>query len=323
MSAPSSTTTLLGDGPAVLAFDVGGTHVKSALVDTRGRMLGVRRHPTVRDASAPGRSVVAQLGYLAEALRDAHRDVRPLVAGVSVPGIVDERTHRAIYSSNLGWRNEPLYDLVRSSLRLPVAFGHDVRGAGQAELRLGAARSRRDVVIVTIGTGISATLIVDGRVRARGGYAGEIGHMLSDAAGAECACGSRGCLETIASASAIARRYFERTGEAVAGAREVRDRMAAGDPHAARIWDDAVDALAVQLQRLSVVLAPELIVVGGGLAAAGDALIVPLRRRLDALMASERRPRVVRTALGDDAGLVGAALAARDLATGAAAGMSA
>lgn len=307
--------TTLGPGAAVLGFDVGGTHIKSALFDEAGSMLALRRDATVHDATDPAGALVAQLALIAGELRDGRPDVRPAVAGLSVPGIVDESANRAVFSSNLGWRDAPLVELAWKALRLPIAFGHDVRGAGDVELRLGAANARNDVIVVTIGTGIAATLIIDGRIHVGGGYAGEIGHMLSDPDGASCGCGARGCLETIASASAIARRYSLRSGETVSGALEVRRRMSAGDPHAARAWDDAIEALAVQLQRLCAALAPEMIVIGGGLATAGSALIDPLRRRLHDLVPLGRRPAVVASALGPDAGLLGAALAARDLAS--------
>lgn len=308
-------TAHLGPGDAVLAFDVGGTHVKSALVDADGRLLGVRRDATRRDPEGPGEAVAAQLAEIGEELRASASHVCPVAAGVSVPGIVDEAARRAILSSNLGWRDAPIYELTTAALALPVAFGHDVRGAGAAELRLGAARGCSDAIVVTIGTGIAATIILDGRVHAGGGYAGEIGHMVVDSEGEPCGCGGRGCLETISSASAIARRYAHATGTPVSGAHEVVERLAAGDPAATRVWHDAVSALGDQLQRLAVALSPEVIVVGGGLATAGEPLLGPLRERLSADASLQRPPAVVPSELGPDAGLIGAALAARDLAS--------
>ncbi len=307
-------TTLLGPGDAVLAFDVGGTHVKSALVDSAGRILGVRRDATRRDAAHPGEAVAAQLAEIGEELRASTTTVCPVAAGVSVPGIVDEAARRAILSSNLGWRDAPIYELTTAALALPVAFGHDVRGAGAAELRLGAARGRSDAIVVTIGTGIAATIIVGGSVHAGGGYAGEIGHMVVDSAGVPCGCGGRGCLETVSSAAAIARRYTEATGTPVTGAHEVVERIGSGDAAASAVWDEAVAALGDQLQRLCAALSPEVVVIGGGLATAGELLLGPLRDRLAADASLQRRPDVVPSELGPDAGLIGAALAARDLA---------
>lgn len=311
---PASSTAPLGPGEAVLAFDVGGTDMKSALVDRHGRVLGLRRTPTPLGDGDPAAAVVSALAELAAAHRARHRDVHPVAAGVSVPGLVDERAGVGIFASNLGWRDAPIRDLAERELGLPVAFGHDVRAAGDAEHRLGAARGYGDVVVLAIGTGIAGALVLGGHPYAGGGYAGELGHALSDPGGERCPCGARGCLETIASAGAVARRYTAASGIAVAGAREVLAAAEAGDTDAARVWDDAVRALSEALARLVATVAPEAVVIGGGLAQAGPALFEPLRQRLDGLLSFHRRPVLLQAQLGDDAGLLGTALAARDLA---------
>ncbi|WP_448812017.1 ROK family protein [Agromyces bauzanensis] len=314
MRPDAASTAPLGPGEAVLAFDVGGTDTKSALIDRHGRVLGLRRTPTPRDDVDPAGAVVASFAELARAHAAEVPDVHPVAAGVSVPGLVDERAGVGIFSSNLGWRDAPIRELAERALGLPVAFGHDVRAAGDAEHRLGAAQGYGDVVVLAIGTGIAGALVLDGRPYAGGGYAGELGHALSDPDGERCTCGARGCLETIASAGAIARRYAAATGVAVPGAREVLAAAEAGDADAIRVWDDALRALAEALARLVATVAPEAVVIGGGLAQAGPALFEPLRARLDALLSFHRRPVLVQARLGDDAGLLGTALAARDLA---------
>ena len=311
---PTHRSTPLGPGEAVLAFDVGGTDTKSAVVDRSGRVLGLRRTPTPRSGDDPAGAVVGSLAALAREQRDLVPDVRPVAAGISVPGLVDESAGVGIFASNLGWQNAPLREIAERELGLPVAFGHDARSASDAEYRLGAAKGYGDVVVLTIGTGIAGGLVLGGRPYTGGGFAGELGHALSDPEGERCACGSIGCLETISSAGAIARRYTAASGVAVPGALEVLAAAAAGDVDAVRIWDDALRALAEQLARLVAILAPEAVVIGGGLAQAGPALFGPLGDRLDALLSFHRRPALVRARLGDDAGLLGTALAARDLA---------
>lgn len=311
---PTPRSTPLGPGEAVLAFDVGGTDTKSAVVDRRGRVLGLRRTPTPRHLDDPAGAVVSSLAALVREQLDHVPDVRPVAAGVSVPGLVDERAGVGVFASNLGWRDAPLREIAERELGLPVAFGHDVRAASDAEYRLGAAAAYRDVVVLTIGTGIAGGIVLGGRPYTGGGFAGELGHALSDPEGERCGCGSIGCLETISSAGAIARRYTAASGIAVPGAREVLVAAAAGDVDAVRIWDDALRALAEQLARVVSILAPEAVVIGGGLAQAGPALFEPLGERLDALLSFHRRPALVRARLGDDAGLLGTALAARDLA---------
>lgn len=304
----------LGPGAAVLAFDVGGTDMKSAIVDAEGRVLGLRRTPTPRDSGDPAGAIVAALAELARLHRSEAPGVQPIAAGVSVPGLVDERAGVGIFASNLGWRDAPIRELADRALGLPVAFGHDVRAAGDAEHRLGAARGLGDVVVLAIGTGIAGSLVLDGRPYSGGGFAGELGHALSDPDGDPCTCGARGCLETIASAGAIARRYAAASGNSVPGAREVLAAAQSGDADAVRIWDDAVRALAEAIARLVASIAPEAVVIGGGLAQAGPALFEPLGERLDGLLSFHRRPALIRARLGDDAGLLGTALAARDLA---------
>ena len=311
---PTPTSTPLGPGEAVLAFDVGGTDTKSAIVDRHGRVLGLRRTPTPRFGADPGGAVISSLAALARDHLDQFPDVRPAAAGLSVPGLVDERAGIGIFASNLGWRDAPLREIAERELGLPVALGHDVRAASDAEYRLGAARAYGDVVVISIGTGIAGGLVLGGRPYTGGGFAGELGHALSDPKGERCACGAIGCLETISSAGAIARRYSAASGIAVPGALEVLAAAAAGDVDAVRIWDDALRALAEHLARLAAILAPEAVVIGGGLAQAGPALFEPLGERLDALLSFHRRPALVPAGLGDDAGLLGTALAARDLA---------
>ena len=302
----------LGAGAAVLAFDVGGTDIKSALFDADGRALGLRRTPTPQVAGDRTDAVIAQLGVLAAELRAAHPSIAPQAAGLVVPGIVDADAGLGVFASNLGWHDAPLRDLASARLGLPVAFDHDVRAASWAEHRLGGARAYADSVVLVIGTGIAGALLVGGVPYTAGGYAGEIGHS-PVADGPLCACGARGCLEVVASAGAIARRYREATGIVPDGARDVIARAAAGDATASDIWNDALDALTLSLAQLTAVFAPEAIVIGGGLSRAGDALFGELRSRLAARLSFHRLPVLVPAELSGDAGLLGAALRAREL----------
>lgn len=306
-----TTPTSAGPGAAVLAFDVGGTDMKAALLDEQGRMLESTRVPTPLDGQRTGDRVVDEVARLAAELASAHPDVRPAAAGLLVPGHVDDVRGIGVFAENLGWREFPFRDRAESALGVPVGFGHDVRGAGEAEHRMGAARGFDDVVVVTIGTGIAAAVFVDGRLYTGGGLAGEIGHDRV-AEGPICACGGRGCLEAVASAAAIARRYSLRTGRPIAGAKEVLELMRAGDANAAADWASALDALALGFSHVVALLAPQAIVIGGGLSEAGDELLQPLRERLDGILTFHRRPQLIKASIGADAGLFGSALAARD-----------
>lgn len=304
----------LGTGPAVLAFDVGGTDTKAALVDAEGRLVEVVRLPTPHAGAATGEAVVQLVAGQAARFAAAHPDVVPVAAGLLVPGHVDDDAGVGVFAENLGWQDFPFRASAQTALGLPVSFSHDVRGAGEAEHRLGAAAPYRDVVVMAIGTGIAGALFIDGRLHSGGGMAGEMGHSRV-ASGPACACGGIGCLEAVASAAAIARRYTAATGEAVPGAREVLERAAAGDAAAREVWESALDALALDLSHTVALLAPEAIVIGGGLAQAGPALFEPLSARLDAILTFHRRPVLLPASIGENAGVIGAALRARDLAT--------
>ncbi len=302
----------LGSGAPVLAFDVGGTDIKSALFDADGTALGLRRTPTPVADGDRTEVLIERLGVLAAELRADHPDVIPQAAGLVVPGIVDAEAGLGVFASNLGWHDSPLRDLASAKLGLPVAFDHDVRAASWAEHRLGGARAYSNSVVLVIGTGIAGALLVGGEPYTAGGYAGEIGHSpIAD--GPVCACGARGCLEAVASAGAIARRYRDATGINPGGAKDVIARAAAGDRVASEIWNSALDALTLSLAQLTAVVAPEAIVIGGGLSRAGGALFDELRARLAERLSFHRLPELVPAELSGNAGILGAALRAREL----------
>jgi glucokinase len=300
----------------VVAVDVGGTDMKAALVagtPTEATAVTSRRRATPRgeDGSATAHAVVSAIVELVDELRGVVD--HPIDAvGVVVPGVVDEAEGIGVFSANLGWRDFPFRLLLTERTGLPVSFGHDVRAGGLAEHRLGSARGRTDVVIMPIGTGIAAALMIGGRLHVHGGELGhvDVGH------GEPCGCGQRGCVETVASSAAIARRYSARTGKNVDRASVVADLVRAGDPDAVAVWHDAVDALAKGILIAATLLGPEAVVLGGGLALAGDLLIEPLRKRLAELIVFQRQPDLLLAALGDEAGCLGAALMAIDALEG-------
>jgi glucokinase len=267
------------------------------------------RRPTPARGDGPDEVLAAILAAVDELTAAAPGGAGVRAVGLVVTGIVDERRGMAVHSENVGWRNVPVSSLVEQATGLPVGFGHDVRAGTLAEWRLGAGRGLEDLVFVPVGTGVSAGIVVGGRLITGGGYAGEIGHV-DVGHGEPCTCGGRGCVEALASAAAIARRYAAVSGRPVAGAREVAERMIAGDPTARRVWDDATEALALGLAWTSVVLAPQAILLGGGLARSGRLLFEPLGQALGRHLGVVRRPRLLPAALQDDAGFLGAALLA-------------
>jgi glucokinase len=282
----------------VLGIDIGGTTVKGARVTLDGSII---ESSTVETPTTAGGLTDAVLS-LAQCLRDADT----AAAGLASPGIVHDDVVQ--FAANLPWREEPIRARVGSALGLPVVLSPDRVAAALAEAR---HAGHADMLFVGIGTGV-AGVHVRGGIAHRGatGQAGEIGHAPVRPDGEACACGQRGCLEVYASAAAIARRYAARTGRPATA-----DRIAAAvgaDPDAAAVWGEAVEALALALATDVLVSDPGVIVLGGGLAAAGETLLAPLRIALAARL-SFRTPPPVRVALlGPMAGVLGAAqLAAR------------
>ncbi|WP_432564392.1 ROK family protein [Kineococcus sp. SYSU DK003] len=283
-------------GPAV-GVDVGGTTVKALRLGGDGTVLAERRASTpVPDPTGEG--VVATVAALAAGL--GHRLGDPV--GIALPGVVDETAGTAVHSVNLGWRDLPLARSLADALGDGVVVSHDVRAGAVAEHRTGAAVGAAGVVaFVPVGTGIAAAVLVDGAPLVAGGWAGEIGQLVL----ADGPFGGRR-VEEVASAAATARRA------GAAGAREVAAAVRAGDVAAQRVWGETVDVLGQALAGLVATVAPRVLVVGGGLALAGDLLLQPLAQRLQQLLPGLRRPALVAAVHGDTAAARGAAMLAAD-----------
>ncbi|GAA2296413.1 ROK family protein [Actinomadura luteofluorescens] len=293
----------------LIGLDVGGTTMKAALVGgdappgADAGVLASESRPT--DRADPVGGVLDFAAHLAARAASLGSPAR--AAGIALPGIVDEAAGTAVHSANLGWRDVPFLRLARERLGIPVAIGHDVRTGGLAEAVLGAGRDAGDFVFMAIGTGIAAALVLNGApYPGTVGWSGEIGHVVVRPGGEPCACGNRGCLETYASASAVSRRH----GGGVP-AEEVIARAGRGEERAGRVWSEALDCLADGLAAATLLLDPGLVVMGGGLARAGDALLAPLESRLAARLTFRTPPRVLRTHLDDQAAVKGATILAQ------------
>jgi glucokinase len=295
---------------AVVGIDVGGTRIKSALVTPDGQVLA----ETVR--TTPDR-VGDQLGEVAakevvELTARSGEAIDLLAVGVAVPGLVDEVAGIGVWSANLGWRDLDLRGGVAAHVDVPVAVGHDVRSGLLAEHRLGAARDVDNVLFVPLGTGLASAILCRGQLVTGSLWTGEIGHIVVVPDGPLCGCGQRGCLEALSSAGAIGRRWSEATG-LVGDAEEVARRAEAGEAEAGRIWQEAIDALAIMVAPVVAAAGTELVLIGGGLVHAGDTLLGPLRTALQARLGGRDDVVVEAAALGSRAGSLGAATIALDL----------
>jgi glucokinase len=289
---------------SVLAVDIGGTTIKAAVM-ADDREVASATSPTPRGEAA--RDAVAVLG--AQLIKNAG----PVVAaGVLLPGIVNPASRTGVYSANLGWSDLEFGRPLEQAWGVNVGIGHDVTWAGRAEAVTGAARGIPDFVFVALGTGIAAAIMSGGRMltttRANG-QPGEIGHVPVRPDGPSCPCGARGCLEVMASAKAIATAYGAESAAAVFAAAKT-----AADPRARKVIKQATDALADGLAALTTLIAPERIVLGGGLSLAGQALTEPLAKALTTRVRVQPVPDVVLAAHLDRAGLAGAALLALEVA---------
>jgi glucokinase len=309
-------------GPAI-GIDVGGTKTAAALVGRDGVVLAREVVPT------PAEDQRGTLEAMVEAARSLM--VEGVVGvGIAAAGMVDlSGTMR--YAPNLAWRDVPLAAFVGSALGVPAVADNDVNAAAWGEFRYGAGRGRRHMLMITVGTGIGGGIIVDGGLyRGAHGFAAEVGHVVVEPGGPSCRCGNRGCWEQVASGTAITRAGRAAAARhphsalvalsggdpgAVTGAM-VTEAARGGDTVSRGIFVEVGHALGVGLAGLVNVLDPDLVVVGGGAAAAGDLLLAPARDAFDrSVEGVHHRPDVpiVAAALGPDAGAIGAAALAFEL----------
>ncbi|MFF2197072.1 ROK family protein [Streptomyces sp. NPDC058157] len=315
MSAAAEAT-----GPTV-AVDIGGTKIAGALVHPDGTMTAATRRPTPR-----GTDPEAVMAAVAEVVADLSADPlweRAVRCGIGSAGPVD--TSRGTVSPvNIGaWRGFPVRERVAAELaargaRIPVVLAGDGVAMTAAEHWLGAARGHANALCMVVSTGVGGGLILNGRLHAGPtGNAGHIGHISVAFDGEPCACGGRGCVESLASGTAIARWARDQgwTGPDPTAA-GVAASAAAGDPVALAAFDRAGRALAAAIAATATLVETDIAVIGGGVAASGDTLLGPVRRHLAsyATLSFVEDLRVVPAALGTHAGLIGAAAASMMLA---------
>jgi glucokinase len=292
-------------------FDIGGTRIKFGLVGRDGRL--VRKGQVRSPESLAGLLAVIEETW-ASLVKSAPGPVRS--CGFGIAGFYSRKERKILHSPNYPVLDgAPLIPALRKFIPVPVRIHNDADMAAYGEFVHGAGRGARSLVLLTIGTGIGSGLVLDGKLwQGEGGYAGEIGHITVNPEGEPCNCGGRGCLETEASAPRMVRNYRELAGRAdVTDSREVYLRAKAGDPAALEAFRKLAYWLGIGLGIVINMLDPERILLGGGVVSAGKLLFGPVieetRKR------AHRIPfagcRIERAALGNDAGLVGAAAWAR------------
>lgn len=308
---------------SVLALDIGGTKLAAGLVDAAGRVRSflTTRTPPEHD---PGPVLDALFALGRKAIVDAGADSPDVAAvGIGCGGPLDAERGVVLAPPHLpGWHDVPVTELAEQAFGRPAALDNDGTAAAAAEHRYGAGVGTRQMVYLTLSTGVGGGAVLDGRIyRGATGNGTELGHLVVDRHGRECrGCGGRGCLEAYVSGTSIAERARAELDPAssLAGldpltAADVAAHAAAGDPLAVRVWRHTVEALGTGLVSIVNMFEPELIVLGGGVTRAGDALIGPVRAavRSTAMTPGGRAVRVQRALLGDQVGVVGAATVAQ------------
>lgn len=308
-----------------IGIDVGGTNVKIALVDNDGKIIYSNTVPTY-----------AQMGYeytvnnIKQAIRDlmkeTNTDSKSIEAiGFDFPGQVDYKTGVVKLAPNIpGWVNVPIAQMIEEEFHIPTKIDNDVRCAALGEMKFGAGRGCENFVCITVGTGIGSGLVINGQlVRGAANAAGEIGHIkLQMNDGPICGCGDTGCLEAFASGPSIvamaqeylkggkSTKYREMAADGEITPYIVAKAAEAGDPVAKRIFEIVGTYIGMGLVSVINLLNPEKVIIGGGVAEAGDLLLNPIRKTIKerAMVVAGNSVEIVRAELGNSAGVIGASM---------------
>jgi glucokinase len=316
-----------GNAPLAIGIDIGGTKIAAGVVDRSGRLLAEREEPT-----PPRSGAVVVASILLEVVDELRKDHDVTAIGVGAAGIARWPDGRMLWAPNNAYRDWAIRDELERETGLPTVVDNDANVAGFAEARLGD-QSYRDMLFLTIGTGVGGGLVLDGKIyRGPTGMGGELGHMIVDPLGPRCACGRPGCLEAVASGTALTRMGREAaimdpdgliarlgreagavTGHTVTAAAQQGDRIAQDLFTRLGRW------LGIGIASLGTIFELEAVVIGGGVVHTGDLLLAPTRAAArEFAYAPDARgvPPILPATFGNDAGMIGAALLALEHADG-------
>ncbi|MBI4187471.1 MAG: ROK family protein [Chloroflexi bacterium] len=322
----------------VIAVDIGGTNIRVAIVSAAGQVVARESRPTLADEGP--QAVIERILSAIAGLLDRGGLEPAQLDGISIAaaGAVDARRGVITASPNLpGWHDVPLQSVIREKFRADTFLTNDANAAALGEHRFGAGRGTSNLVYITVSTGIGGGIIIGGKLYSGSwGSAGEVGHMTIDADGPRCGCGNDGCLEALASGTAVAREAIARIRQGQAScladmvkgevanitAREVEQAARGGDSLASEVILRAATYLGIGVANLINIFDPEMIVIGGGMSRMGDMLFGPVRRTVSkrAYTAAAGAVRIIPSELGDDAGVIGAAVFAAEQKPGPASG---
>lgn len=310
-----------------IGIDIGGTKIAGAVVSESGEILEELRVPS--PAQDPDQMITEVVGLINQLAAKAPEQV--VAAGVAAAGFIDADQSTILYAPNLNWRNEPFRDRLKAHLDLPVFIENDANAAGWAEFKFGAGKGTKDMVMLTLGTGVGGAVVADYKLR-RGGFGigGELGHVRVVQDGRQCGCGRKGCVEQYASGSAVlkaAKKLASSDGPAGERLRQLKTEsgeltghqvyqaLLEGDAATRELVNQAGSYLGQAMGSITAVLDPQVFVIGGGLSEAGELILDPIRQSyLRELPARGFRPEaeIVTAQFSNQAGVIGAADLARE-----------
>lgn len=308
-----------------LGIDIGGTNIACGIVDEDCRIIA--RSKVRTNCPRPYGEIIADIISAGElACREAGITASELGSvGIGCPGTCNQETGVVEYSNNLGFRNVPLRDEISGHFGVPVYLGNDADAAAFGEYCAGSAKGAENAVVITLGTGVGSGIIIGGKLYSGFNFAGgEIGHTVIVVDGRECTCGRKGCFEAYSSATGLVkttREYAERHPESLmarliqqdgkVSARTAYAAMKQGDPVGLEVTEQYVKYLAVGITNVINIFQPDILCIGGGVCNEGDTLLLPLRKAVAEQVYSKnsaKNTEIVICSLGNDAGIIGAAM---------------
>ncbi len=311
-----------------IGIDLGGTNIAVGLVNEEGRIIAKTETPTL--ASRPYQELIKDMAACAKKVMEEAKITEDELhsIGVGIPGVAD-KDGMVIFCTNLGWRNVPLRAELQQYINKPVYMDNDATVAGWAEYQAGVSRGTDSSVFMTLGTGLGGGIVMNGKIWAGAHGAGsELGHLVIEVDGVPCTCGKRGCAERYCSATAIIRMAREACADApnclimraVEGdmdkinAKVVFDAAKEGDSVAMQVFNRFVKYLTIAINNVISFIDPDMIILGGGVSRAGDFLLDAVKAALPEYLfyPTLKQPELRIASLGNDAGIIGAALLGKE-----------
>ena len=309
-----------------VGIDLGGTNIVAGVVDENYNIIS--KASTKTNCPRPEKEIADDMAKMAlQAVKNANLEISDIEwIGIGTPGIANSATGIIERANNLGFVNTPMVKYIKETIDKPVFIENDANAAAYGEFVAGAAKEARNAICVTLGTGVGAGIIIDGKIYSGSNYAGaEIGHTVIEVDGAECSCGRKGCFEAYSSATGLIRmskEAMEKNPDSIMNkmaqekggkvtARTSFDAMRAGDKSAKEVVDKYIKYLAAGITNTINIFQPDILCIGGGVCNEGDPLLLPVKALVeneDFAKNSEKRTEIVIAKLGNDAGIIGSVI---------------